>query len=133
MSSEYADAVRDFDLADASLRQAFAKPEPPVYLPAPLPSAAVVHQPVPLPAPGPRVDTLSVRLLAGGGSIALAGLGVDLAGNGIKVAGPYLWALAGVMAGLALVIALLKSKTGAQSGGTQVNINGGKNRVRSIR
>lgn len=130
--SPYLDALADRRPLDEALRQAFPEPEPPVYLPAPLPAAAV-HQPVLLPESRPRVDVLSVRLLAGGGSIALAGLGVDLAGNGIKVAGPYLWALAGAMAGLALVIALLKSKTGAPSGGTQVNISGGRNRIRNIR
>lgn len=130
--SEYADAVRDFDLADASLRQAFAKPEPPVYLPAPLP-AAVVHQPVPLPEPRPRVDVPSMRLASTGICAIGVGGGVYLGGLGIHEAGPYLPWVAASLAALAAAVAALKSKTGGPSSGTTVNFNGGKNRVRNIR
>lgn len=128
--ADYAEAMADYDLLDATLRRA----ELPAYLPAVQPAPAPLYQPVPLPEQGrPRLDVVSVRLLAGGGSIALAGLGVDLAGNGIKVAGPYFYGLAAVLGALAAVIALLKSKAGAPSQGTTVNFNGGKNRVGSIR
>lgn len=125
--ADYAEALADYDLVDATLRRAGQ----PVYLPAVQPAPVVVHQPAPV-QPGPRVDVLSVRLLAGGGSIALAGLGVDLAGSGIKAAGPYFYGLAAVLGALAAVIALLKAKTGSSSG-TQIHISGGRNKFRDVR
>lgn len=122
--SPYIQALADRLPLDQVLRHAYA--EEPVYLPA-------MVQPAPVYQPAPRVDVVSVRLLAVGGCVALSGGGVYLAGAGVKAAGPYLWALAGVLVSLAAVIALLKSKTSAPSSGTQVTISGGRNRIGSIR
>jgi hypothetical protein len=136
--SDYAEATRDWDPLDVTLRQAYRpeqQAEETVYLPAVRPEAPlVVHQPAPLPEPAAKggVDLMSVRILATGGGIGMAGAGVDLAGHGIAVAGPYLWALAGALAALAGLIALIKGQTSSSSGGTSVTISGGKNRIGRI-
>jgi hypothetical protein len=128
--SDYADALRDRLPLDQVLHRAYAE-EQPVYLPAVVP--APVYQPVLLPEAVPLIGPGDVRLVAVGLCGLCSGGGVFLVCAGIHMAGPYLWPAAGLVGSVAMLIALVKSKTIAPSGGTQVTISGGKNRIGSIR
>lgn len=133
--ADYADAVRDWNpVTEAEpLRFPPAVPQPAaVVQPAAVQPEPTVYQPVPF-QPAPRLDPWVVRPLSLGGCVALCGVGVDFAGQGVRAAGPYLWALAGVFAALAAVIAFAKGHGAApSSGGTTVTFNGGRNKVGRI-
>lgn len=130
MTSDYAEALSDRRPLDQVLRQAYSD-EFPAHLPAVRP--APLYQPVPLPEQAPLIGPRDVRLVAVGLCGLCSGGGVFLVCAGIHMAGPYLWPATGLVSSMAMLIALLKSKTGAPSQGTTVTFNGGKNRVGSIR
>lgn len=146
MTSDYAEALKDMwdPVAEATpLRFPPAVPEQSAALAVPqsatppaVQSEPQVYLPVPIEAarPQPWRDPWVIRPVALGACIALAGEGVNLMGQGIRAAGPYLWALAGCLVALALVIGLIKGHGAPrQSGGTTVTINGNRNRIRDIR
>lgn len=127
--SPYAEALRDWDPLATTLHQAYHPA--PANLPAVVP-APVVHQPVPLPERAPLIAPRDVRLVAVGLCGLCSGGGVFLVCAGIHLAGPYLWPATGLVGAVAMLIALLKGKTGPPPSGTTVNFNGGHNKVRRI-
>lgn len=127
--SPYADALADRRPLDEVLHRAYA--EQPVYLPAPV-QPAPVYQPVLLPERAPLIGPGDVRLVAVGLCGLCSGGGVFLVCAGIHMAGPYLWPATGLVGAVAMLVALVKSKASASSGGTQVNISGGRNRIGRI-
>jgi hypothetical protein len=126
--SDYADALAEWSPVAEAAPLRF----PPAVVEQPRP----VISPTVLPAPAesrPRVDLVSVRLVAVGVCAAGVGGGVDLAGQGVAAAGPWLWALAGVLVALAGLVALVKGHAAPSgSGNTTVSISGGKNRIGRI-
>jgi hypothetical protein len=126
--SDYADALAEWSPVEQAAPLRF----PPTVVE----QRPLMVVPTPLPAPPesrPRVDLLSVRLVATGVCAAGVGGGVDLAGQGIAAAGPWLWALAGVLVALAGLVALVKGHAAPSgSGNTTVTISGGKNRIGSV-